>query len=708
MAILSENVHSPLGRRLASAGPVIWFFVFLSSLTLLLTAILTFQFLPSRLDGSPGTVARQTVKAPERVTYTSKIRTEDERARAAASVPEVPKFQSRTVVTQIELARTVLSRISDIRTSALNAEEKREALRSVSGVTLSPESIATALALDPVSWQTARGQVEQFVSDYSRQRISPDQLRDVRARVTAEATLTLPLAQGAFVGELAAALIQPNVTVDLEETEKQRQAARDAVAPVVVTIQEGETLLREGDVVTPLDREKLEAVGLLSPNMRWSTISGVLLLSFLLSLAVSSYIYLFRPRLLLHYRRLLLILGVFVGSILAYKLMIPGRSVWAGLFPYALAPMIVAALLSPELGLLLAAVMSVFFAYVAGSALEFSQLEILVMSLAGGITGVLGLWRLERLSRFFIAGFAVSLSTFAVIVAFKLPQADVEPSRLLIFAITSLANGVLCASLTIGAFWILGHIAGITTSLHLMELAHPSQPLLRELLTKAPGTYHHSIMVGNLAERAAEAIGADALLVRVGAYYHDVGKMLRPGYFVENQMYGPNIHDQLTPLASAQAIATHVTEGQNLARRYGIPSRVRDFIPEHHGTRLASFFYDQARLQDEEIDPELFRYPGPRPQSRETALIMLADGVEATVRAGQERSAERMAEIVERIIDDRIREGQLDECDLTLRDLQVIRESFKSTLQAMYHPRIEYPDFGRKRRRPPRGGKQIG
>src|SRR5439155_975035 len=188
----------------------------------------------------------------------------------------------------------------------------------------------------------------------------------------------------------------------------------------------------------------------------------VLLLCFLLSLAVSSYIYLFRPRLLLHYRRLLLILGVFVGSVLAYKLMIPGRSVWAGLFPYALAPMIVAALLSPELGLLLAAVMSVFFAYVAGSALEFSQLEILVMSLAA---------------------------------------------------------------------------------------------------------------------RAAEAIGADALLVRVGAYYHDVGKMLRPGYFIENQMYGPNIHDQLTPLASAQAIATHVTEGQNLARRYGIPSRVRDFIP---------------------------------------------------------------------------------------------------------------------------------
>jgi putative nucleotidyltransferase with HDIG domain len=232
-----------------------------------------------------------------------------------------------------------------------------------------------------------------------------------------------------------------------------------------------------------------------------------------------------------------------------------------------------------------------------------------------------------------------------------------------------------------------------------MELAHPSQSLLRELLTKAPGTYHHSIMVGNLAERAAEAIGADTLLVRVGAYYHDVGKMLRPGYFVENQMYGPNIHDQLTPLASAQMIATHVTEGQSLARRYGIPARVRDFIPEHHGTRLASFFYDQARQQDEEIDPELFRYPGPRPQSKETAIVMLADGVEATVRANQERTPERMSEIVERTIADRIREGQLDECDLTLRDLQTIRDSFKTTLQAMYHPRIEYPDFTRRRRR---------
>jgi membrane-associated HD superfamily phosphohydrolase len=189
-------------------------------------------------------------------------------------------------------------------------------------------------------------------------------------------------------------------------------------------------------VVTPLDREKLEAVGLLSPTVRWSTVSGALLLSFLMSLGVSTYIYLYRPRLLLHYRRLLLILGVVAGSILAYKLMIPGRSVWAGIFPYALAPMIIAALLNAHLALLVVAVMSVFCAYVAGNALEFSQLEILVMSLAGGVTGVLGLWRLERLSRFFVAGLAVSLATFAVIVAFKLPQVDVEPQRLLLFAVT--------------------------------------------------------------------------------------------------------------------------------------------------------------------------------------------------------------------------------------------------------------------------------
>jgi putative nucleotidyltransferase with HDIG domain len=225
-----------------------------------------------------------------------------------------------------------------------------------------------------------------------------------------------------------------------------------------------------------------------------------------------------------------------------------------------------------------------------------------------------------------------------------------------------------------------------------MELAQLNSPLLRRLQDEAPGTFHHSIIVGNLAERAADLIGADSLLVRVGCYYHDIGKIAQPGFYIENQMGGGNPHDSLSPRESARIIAQHVTAGQELARRHGLPGRVRAFIPEHHGTRLIAYFYRMARQQDPNVPDDLFRYPGPRPQTRETAIVMLADSTEAMVRASEDRSPERIDELVEEVISERLAEGELDECDLTLRDLRTIAESFKQTMRAVYHPRIEYPE----------------
>jgi putative nucleotidyltransferase with HDIG domain len=198
-------------------------------------------------------------------------------------------------------------------------------------------------------------------------------------------------------------------------------------------------------------------------------------------------------------------------------------------------------------------------------------------------------------------------------------------------------------------------------------------------------------MVGNLAERAADLTGADALLVRVGAYFHDIGKVAKPAYYIENQMGGENPHDRLDPDSSAKMVSEHVRAGLRLTGRYRLPVRVRAFIPEHHGTRLVTYFYRKAALADPTIDAERFRYPGPKPQSKETAIIMLADSVEAVVRASKDRSHGKIDELVEGVINERVQEGQLDESDLTLRDLKTIGESFKSTLRGIYHPRIEYP-----------------
>jgi putative nucleotidyltransferase with HDIG domain len=216
---------------------------------------------------------------------------------------------------------------------------------------------------------------------------------------------------------------------------------------------------------------------------------------------------------------------------------------------------------------------------------------------------------------------------------------------------------------------------------------------------EAPGTFHHSVIVGNLAERAAYLIGADALLTRVGCYYHDIGKVVQPGYYIENQLGGSNPHDTMEPSESAQIIAEHVRAGVELAKQHRLPPAVRSFIPQHHGTRLIPFFFRKASQQDENVDEALYRYPGPRPQRRETAIVMLADGTEAMARAGPDHSPERIDEIVEQVLAERLAEGELDECDLTLRDLRTIAESFKQTLRGVYHPRIAYPEATEPERR---------
>jgi putative nucleotidyltransferase with HDIG domain len=230
--------------------------------------------------------------------------------------------------------------------------------------------------------------------------------------------------------------------------------------------------------------------------------------------------------------------------------------------------------------------------------------------------------------------------------------------------------------------------------MRLIELSRPDNPLLQRLLREAPATYHHSLMVASLAEQAAERIGADALLTRVGAYYHDVGKITRPYFFAENQVEGVNPHDRLDPRTSAEVIVSHVKDGIDMGRRHRLPRRVRDFIPEHHGTTWVGFLYDKAvQLAGDSaaIDAEDFRHLGPKPQSKETALVMLADGCEAAVRAIRPTSAEEVAEIVSRVFSDRVSDGQLGECDLTLHDLEAAREAFIFALKGVFHPRIQYP-----------------
>lgn len=316
-----------------------------------------------------------------------------------------------------------------------------------------------------------------------------------------------------------------------------------------------------------------------------------------------------------------------------------------------------------------------------------------LVSLIGSAIAIYAVSRVQQRYDVFRAGLFASLVAAWVVAALS-TLAGLMPSAWYVNAGYAALSGVGSAIMVVGVLPLMEDLFGITTTFKLLELANPSQPLLRELQMKAPGTYHHSILVGNLAEAAAEAIGADALLVRVGSYYHDIGKTKRPYFFVENQLGMANQHDRISPRLSALVITAHVKEGLEMAREHKLPAIIQEFIATHHGTSLVSYFYHQA-VQAEgqrQVQEEHFRYPGPRPRTRETGIVMLADGVEASCRSLKTPTPDQIEAMVRKIVDKRLADGELSEAPLTLKEIEKVAAAFIRVLTGLFHQRIEYPD----------------
>jgi putative nucleotidyltransferase with HDIG domain len=351
--------------------------------------------------------------------------------------------------------------------------------------------------------------------------------------------------------------------------------------------------------------------------------------------------------------------------------------------------MVLSLLISQRVGLIVAGL----FVLVIGWLTE-GNLALMVYAVVPTLVGTLKLRRGERLASFAATAGYLAAVNLAVVCAFVLSEGQVDLRGFAARAGAAMINGVISVIVSLVGVYMIGLAFGVVTPLQLIELSRPTHPVLRQLLLKAPGTYHHTLIVSNMAERAAEAIGADSLLTRVGTYYHDVGKTIRPYFFIENRTEGADPHARLDPNTSAQVIISHVKDGIALAQKHRLPQRVVDFIPEHHGTLLVSYFYHQAVRQagsPDAVDKAAFRYPGPKPQSRETALTMLADGAEATVRSKRPASLEEIEQIVSESIQSRVLSGQLDECSLTMDDLREIRRAFVDVLRGLHHPRINYP-----------------
>ena len=468
----------------------------------------------------------------------------------------------------------------------------------------------------------------------------------------------------------------------------------------------GQTIVQQGQVVSGDQLTRIKGAGLLDNSLGLADFAAAAIVGGLGAAFMALYLYYFQPAEVNSVRRLVMV-GLLItlwvaGAKVFFSLALPDsdRLYLSYMLPVAAAPILIATLLDGGLAIAVAALLAVLATFAgyympdARSTLSsgpLDSLQMLTALLLSSLAGIFAVRKAERVNNYATAGVSVGFVTFVSLFAFWLLLPDRAASDVLWMLVASGVAGLGSVVIIMGGSYILGAAFGVATRIQLMELGQLSHPLLRQLQEQAPGTFHHSVIVGNLAERAADLTGADSLLVRVGAYFHDIGKIVKPGYYIENQMDGQNPHDRLDPLASARMVSEHVRAGAKLTARYHIPARVRAFVPEHHGTRLVTYFYRKASLEDPNVDPERFRYPGPRPQSKETAIVMLADSVEAVVRASKDRSHERIDELVDAVINERVAEGQLEECDLTLRDLKTIADSFKATLRGIYHPRIEYP-----------------
>ena len=646
---------------------------------------------PERVSVVVGEPSPRNIKAPRQATYISEVKTAEARAAAASRVPDVYSGPDMEIAgRQLQSLTDITAYITAIRHDAFADRPQKAALiKEIPGLNLPAEVVTATLRLDDAEWQSVISEGTRVLDQVMREEIRNVHLPDARGSIRRRLSHALSGEQQAVVVALVENLIVPNSFFDAQATTANREATRNAVEPVYWTILEGESVLREGEIVTELALEKLGVLELLNTGPQWQDSVSAAMLASTMVLALSVYVARAQPLLLERPRRQLLLALTLVIAGISARLLIPGHTLMPYLFPVAAISMVVTILLDGHLAIVVSAIMALVVGYNAGGSLELA-----VYAFVGGTIATLSLWRLDHLGMFVRAAVQVALANAAALLAFRLRTPAYDPTALAQLLGMALVNAVLSSSLAFVAFAAIGRLFGITTSLQLLELARPTHPLFRQLLIKAPGSYHHSIVVSNMAERAAEAIGADPLLTRVGSYYHDIGKIVRPYFFAENQSDGQNPHDNLDPKTSAEIIIGHTLDGLALARKYGLPDRVRDFIPEHHGTHLVTYFFRRANQESdgEDIREEDFRYPGPRPQSRETAIVMLADSIEAAVRANRPGTQAETERVIRQITNDRLVAGELDECDVTLRDLDHIREAFYEVLQGVFHPRIQYPE----------------
>jgi putative nucleotidyltransferase with HDIG domain len=654
---------------------------------------------PEVVEVSIGSKANRDIISP--VTIVDEIATRNAQEKAAREVKPVYTKEDTITKNQISRLDSAFLKIMEINGSELlTAEQKLEKLHEQVDIRLQEEMYGIFLSYSNEEIETLRRItrsilqeiLEEGVSDRNNGlQLAVQQVNDALVLSSLDSDLRLA------AREMAIASIVPNYLINQEETEKARQEARDIVRKI--EIREGEVIVAEGEIISTELYNKIRNVGLLSESANMRPLYGLALLILLLLLFLGFYISSSGLPIAKNNTQFLMYVIIFVLNVIIMKVISIGQTLeYVGIgfiAPVAFATMLITMLIHQRV-----AIFSSFLFGIIGSILlngeSINHMDFtygLAVTFSGA-AGAFFLGKAARKTKILQAGFVVSVvMLFAILTVTMLKNAQISWIDISQYLLFGMLSGIIASILTIGLMPFFEAAFGILSPMKLIELSNPNQPLLRKLLIESPGTYHHSVMVANLAEAATEAVGGNGLLARVGAYYHDVGKTRRPHFFIENQMNMENPHDKIAPQLSKTIITAHGKDGAEMLRDGGLPKAIQDIAGQHHGTTLLKYFYMKAKQESAvDIVESDFRYPGPKAQFKESAIVGIADCIEAAVRSLSKPSPERIENMVRNIIRDRLDDGQFNECDLTLKDLDIIAKVICETLHGIFHSRIEYPE----------------
>ncbi|WDV44524.1 HDIG domain-containing protein [Clostridiaceae bacterium M8S5] len=675
----STKVNRFLKRRLIKQ--ILLFVCF----TIVLSGIFIFNMTTNKISAEVGDVARQDIVTNKDIV--DKIETNRLREQSMDKVEPIYKFDLSVQVN----VKTKINNFFDIIQMIRNSQDEnkilqKELLKREADIELSDNDFSILLTTKKSDLDKLQSYIGDIIFQVMAKGIKEKDLEESKQVLIEnfDKIEDLKDSNKRIGREIIVNFLKPNMFLDIKQTKE----AKEAVAKQIedIKIKKGQVIILKGEEFKKRHIALLRESGLLKEkNMKeYKPKIGLILLAVLIVCSFIVYLYYLNRKLLYNPKLLFMVMLIVIVILLLGKSV---SDVSTYLVPIATATMLITILLDEKVSIFINLIMVIQLAYITNA-----SPSIIVLYMLSGLVGAIGGKEANHRYKIFVVGLVVGLVNVFMSVSIGLIL-DEGAYLIVQQSIFGILNGVMCSVITVGSLPLWESVFGIITPQKLLDLSNPNTPIMKRLLLEAPGTYHHSIVVGNLSESAAEAINANALLARVGSYYHDIGKLKRPYFFKENQFNSANPHDKLKANLSTIVILNHVKDGVEMAKKYKLPKFIEDIIRQHHGRTLVAFFYHKALNSEksESVREEDFRYPGPKPQTKEAAIIMLADSVEAAVRSIQEPTKVKIESLIKKIIKAKLEDGQLDESELTFKDLDIIANKFTIILLGIFHERIEYP-----------------